>query len=119
MACGSFTCRKSTPRDPRLYVPSEGSHAQDLHSQKNPSTSAGFEPETLGSNGEYHNFGTTGFDSLFDPELSLDNHIQTSLEDYLKFFLDYLSDNHIQPVESLLVLVILDLCFVTNNLSGH
>ena len=29
-AWGSFTCRKSTTRDPRQYFPSEGSHTQDF-----------------------------------------------------------------------------------------
>ena len=28
---GSFTCRKSTTRDPWLYSPSEGSHTQDFY----------------------------------------------------------------------------------------
>ena len=31
---GSFTYRKSTTRDPRLYFPSEGSHTQDFHALK-------------------------------------------------------------------------------------
>ena len=35
-AWGSFTCRKSTTRDPRLYFPSEGSHTQDFYALKNP-----------------------------------------------------------------------------------
>ena len=33
-AWGSFTCRKSTTRDPRLYFPSEGSHTQDVYALK-------------------------------------------------------------------------------------
>ena len=33
-ACGSFTCRKSTTRDPRLYFSSEGSHTQDFYALK-------------------------------------------------------------------------------------
>ena len=33
-AWGSFTCRKSTTRDPRLYFPSEGSHTQDIFALK-------------------------------------------------------------------------------------
>ena len=33
-AWGSFTCRKYTTRDPRLYFPSEGSHTQDLYTLK-------------------------------------------------------------------------------------
>ena len=31
---GSFTCCKSTTRDPRLYFPSEGSHSQDFYALK-------------------------------------------------------------------------------------
>ena len=62
-ACGSFTCRKSTTRDPRLYFPSEGSHNQDFYALKNPLTPAGFEPANLWSSGEYDNHGTTGVDS--------------------------------------------------------
>ena len=60
-AWGSFTCRKSTTRDPRLYYPSEGSHTQDFYAlKKNPRTPAGFEPANLGSSGEYDNHWTTG-----------------------------------------------------------
>ena len=33
-AWGSFTCRKFTTRDPRLYFPSEGSHTKDFYAQK-------------------------------------------------------------------------------------
>ena len=61
-AC-SFTSRKSTTRDPRVYFPSEGSHTQDFYAlkkKKNPSTQAGFEPANLGSSGECDNHGTTG-----------------------------------------------------------
>ena len=64
---------------------------------KNPSTPAGFELATLGSNGEYDNHGTTDVESSFDPWLSIDNDIQPSLDDYLTFFRDYVLDNHIQP----------------------
>jgi hypothetical protein len=48
---GSFTCRKSTTWDRRLYFPSEGSFI----TLKNPSTSAGIEPANLGSSGEHAN----------------------------------------------------------------
>ena len=51
--CGSFTCRKSTTRNPWLYFPSEGSHTHDFYALKNPSTLAGIEPANLGSRGEY------------------------------------------------------------------
>ena len=30
----SFTCLKSTTRDPQLYFPSEGSHTQDFYALK-------------------------------------------------------------------------------------
>ena len=63
-AWGSFTCVKSTTRDPRFYFPSEGSHARDFYALKNPSTPAGFEPANLGSSGEYDNQGTTVVDDL-------------------------------------------------------
>ena len=33
-AWGSFTCRKSTTQDPRLYFPSKGSHTQDFYALK-------------------------------------------------------------------------------------
>ena len=46
LAWGSFTCRKSTTRDPQLYFRSEGSHTQDFYALKNPSTLAGLNPRT-------------------------------------------------------------------------
>ena len=61
---GSFTCRKSTTRDPWLYFASEGSHTQDFPLWKNSTTPAGFEPANLGSSGEYDNHETTGVDTL-------------------------------------------------------
>jgi hypothetical protein len=39
----SFTCRKSTTLDRRLYCPSEGRRAEDFFALKNPTASAGFE----------------------------------------------------------------------------
>jgi hypothetical protein len=42
---GSLTFQKSATRDPRLYFPSEGRHAEDFYARKNPTASAGFEPE--------------------------------------------------------------------------
>ena len=39
----SFTCRKSTTWDWRLYFPSEGRRAEDFFALKNPTASAGFE----------------------------------------------------------------------------
>ena len=43
----SFTCRKSTTWDKRLYFPSEGRRTEDFF--KNPTASAGFEPANLGT----------------------------------------------------------------------
>jgi len=50
---GSFTCRKFTTRDGRLYFPSELRRAEDFFLPKNPTASAGFEPENLGTKGEH------------------------------------------------------------------
>ena len=61
-AWGSFTCRKYTARDPRLYFPYEGSHTHVVYALKNPSTQAGSEPANLGFSGEYDNQGTTRVD---------------------------------------------------------
>ena len=44
---GSFTCRKSTTWDKRLYFLSEGRRAED------PTASAGFEPAKLGTKGQH------------------------------------------------------------------
>ena len=46
---GSFTCRKSTTWDRRLYFPSEGRRAEDFFRPKNPTASAGFEPANWGT----------------------------------------------------------------------
>ena len=60
-AWGSFTCRKSTRRDTRLYFPSEGSDTRDIYAlKKNPSAPAGFEPANLRSRGEYNNHRIIG-----------------------------------------------------------
>ena len=50
---GSFTCRKSTTWDKRLYFPSEGRRAEDFFALKNPRASAGFEPANLGTKGQH------------------------------------------------------------------
>jgi len=42
---GSFTCRKFTTWDRRLYFPSEGRRAEEFFRPKNPTASAGFEPK--------------------------------------------------------------------------
>ena len=49
----SFTCRKSTTWDGRLYFPPEGRHAEDFFAPKNPTASAGFEPANLGTKGQH------------------------------------------------------------------
>ena len=46
---GSFTCRKVTTWDRRLYFPSERGVAEDIFRPKNPTVSAGFEPANLGT----------------------------------------------------------------------
>ena len=50
---GSFTCRKSTTWDKRLYFPSEGRRAEDFFSLKNPTASVGFEPANLDTKGQH------------------------------------------------------------------
>ena len=50
---GSFTCRKSTTWDKRLYFPSEGRRAEDFFALKNPTAWAGFEPANLGTKGQH------------------------------------------------------------------
>ena len=51
---GSFTCRKSTTWDKRLFFPSEGRRAEDFFfALKNPTASAGFEPANLGTKGQH------------------------------------------------------------------
>jgi hypothetical protein len=50
---GSFTCRKSTTWDRRLYFPSEGRRAKDFFRPKNPTASAGFEPANLSTKGQH------------------------------------------------------------------
>ena len=49
----SFTCRKSTTWDRRLYFPSEGRRAEDFFALKNPTASAGFEPANLGTKSQH------------------------------------------------------------------
>ena len=50
---GSFTCRKFTTWDRRLYFPSEGRPAEDFFALKNPTVSAGFELAILGTKGQH------------------------------------------------------------------
>ena len=49
----SFTCRKFTTWDRRLYFPYEERHAEDFFVLKNPTASAGFEPANLGTKGQH------------------------------------------------------------------
>ena len=84
-AWGSFTYRKSTTLDPRLYFPSEGSHTQDFYALKNPSTPAGIEPSNLGSRGEYDNHWTTGVDENDDVN-AMNNTIQGQFSDTYKTY---------------------------------
>ena len=49
----SFTCRKSTTWDRRLYFPSEGRRAEDFFALKNPTASVGFEPANLDTKGQH------------------------------------------------------------------
>ena len=49
----SFTWRKSTTWDRRLYFPSEGRRAEGFFALKNPTASAGFEPANLGTKGQH------------------------------------------------------------------
>ena len=50
---GSFTCRKSTTWDRRLYFLSEGRHVEDFFALKNPTVSVWFEPANLGTKGQH------------------------------------------------------------------
>ena len=50
---GSFTCRKSTTWDKRLYFPSEGRRAEDFFALKNRTASAGFKPTNLSTKGQH------------------------------------------------------------------
>ena len=63
-AWDSFTCRKSTTRDARLYFPSEGSHSQDFY------VPTGIEPANLGYRGEYDNDWTIGVDTKYEASIS-------------------------------------------------
>ena len=56
---GSFKCRKCTIWDRRLYFPSEGRRAEDFFRPKNPTASAGFEPEKLGTRSQHAYLQTT------------------------------------------------------------
>ena len=49
---GSFTSRKSTTWDRRLYFPSEVRSAEGFFVLKNPTASLGFEPANLGTKGQ-------------------------------------------------------------------
>ena len=49
----SFTCRKFTTWDRRLYFHSEGRRAEDFFALKNPTASDWFEPANLGTKGQH------------------------------------------------------------------
>ena len=57
---GSFTCRKSTTWDRRLYFPSEGRRAEDFFALKNPTASVGFAPANLGTKGQHGHLVSMG-----------------------------------------------------------
>ena len=50
---GSFTCRKCTTWDERLYFPFEVRRAEDIFALKKPTASAGFKPGNLGTKGQH------------------------------------------------------------------
>ena len=51
---GSFTCRKCTTWERRLYFPSEGRRAEDFFfALKTPAALVGFEPANLGTKGQH------------------------------------------------------------------
>ena len=50
---GSFTCRKSTTWNKRVYLPSEGRRTEEFFSLKNATSSAGFETANLGTKGQH------------------------------------------------------------------
>jgi len=50
---GSFTCRKATTWNGRIYFPSEGRRAEDFFLPKNPTASVGCKPATLGTKGQH------------------------------------------------------------------
>jgi hypothetical protein len=56
---GSFTCLKAGTCDRLFYFPSEGRHAVDFSSRKNPTASVGSESAILGTRGQHANHQTT------------------------------------------------------------
>jgi hypothetical protein len=52
---GSFSCPKAGTWDRLFYFPSEGRHAVDFSSRKNPTVSVGSEPAILGARGQHAN----------------------------------------------------------------
>jgi hypothetical protein len=55
---GSFTCRKAGTWDRYFYFPSEGRHAEDFYTRKDPAASAGFEPANSGTRSQHANLLT-------------------------------------------------------------
>ena len=58
-ALGSFTCRKSTTRDQRLFFPTEESHTQDFYAMKKSIDPVNREPRI-----QWQVHWTTGVDLL-------------------------------------------------------
>jgi hypothetical protein len=52
---GSLTCPKAGTWDRFFYFPSEGWHAVDFSSRKNPTASVGSEPAILSTRGQHAN----------------------------------------------------------------
>jgi hypothetical protein len=52
---GSFTCRKAGTWDKYFYFLSEGRHAEDFYTRKNPTALAEFEPANSGTRGQHAN----------------------------------------------------------------
>ena len=75
---GSFTCRKSTTWDRRLYLPFEGRRVEDLFALKNPTASAGFETANLGTKGQHSR--TLNTPHVLTPQFRL-----VTLSDHLLF----------------------------------
>ena len=67
----TFTCRKSTTWDRRLYFPSEGRCAEDFFAMKNPTASVGFETANLGTKGQHAAHDVSGV--VFIPTVHVTN----------------------------------------------
>ena len=107
-AWGSFTCRKSTTRDPRLYFPFEGSHTEDFYALKKSSTPDGIEPANLGSRGEYDNHWTTRVDhSSLCHNMSVDYYRYSAI----RFYFQLLVSSDVRSEKSTVIVRISDFEF--------